>query len=56
MKTLKSKTAIIFVRTDEQTKQDFLDNVKKACLNQNSVAEMLIKNWNNKNKKQYDGE
>lgn len=51
MKTLTSKTAVIFIRTDEQTKQEFLDNVKNACLNQNTVVEVLIKKWNRKNKK-----
>jgi hypothetical protein len=51
MKTITSKTAAIFIRTDEQTKQEFLDNVKKSCFNQNTVVEILIKNWNRKNKK-----
>lgn len=43
MKTNKSDRAVIFVRTDDETKEDFLKAVEKLCMTQNTLAELLIK-------------
>lgn len=43
MKTHLSETAYIFIRTDKETKREFLRAVAKVCLSQNTLGELLIK-------------
>jgi hypothetical protein len=48
MVTVKTKKAVIFIKTDDETKTEFLKNVERVCMTQNKVGEMLVKNWNKK--------
>ena len=43
MKQITSKNAIVFIRTDKETKEEFLKAVEKSCLSQNTLGELLIK-------------
>ena len=54
MVIIKNKTSVIFIKTDSETKTEFLKNVEKVCMTQNKVGEMLIKNWNKKIKRHFD--
>ena len=43
MKTHQSDRVIIFIRTDNETKEEFLRAVEKTCSDQNTLGEMLIR-------------
>ena len=45
---MKSKQSIIFIRTDHETKEQFARNARLVFSDQNTIAEMLIKKWNQK--------
>jgi len=48
MKSNQSNQSIIFIRTDRETKERFAKNAKLVFSDQNTIAEMLIKKWNQK--------
>jgi hypothetical protein len=54
MKQFRNKNAVIFIRTNDETKEEFLRAVKNEATDQNTLGEYLLYRGAKKINKQYD--
>jgi antitoxin component of RelBE/YafQ-DinJ toxin-antitoxin module len=54
MKSYRTNNSIIFIRTDNETKEEFRKAAKKVCMTANTLGELLIKQGTKKINKKYE--